>query len=275
MLHVPRFITGNFKPHHLFLEDVEYGRALDALVKAVSDVLITSPDGSRVFLGKRKVHPQPDWWYMGGRAKPGESPQQAAARVMRRELCLQLPATRFEVIGSYSMTWAMREQAPAEHGTADISTVHHLVLQPEEEAAVKIDEKEYAESQWFGRDEILLGQFHPILKQALRDLQAKTMYRMLQQAVQEQAKDSEVSQLARSFVAAAQESMALDDKGVMQVDFDEESRNYAISFKDEAKACGYKSGCLVLQDLGRRVSIALELSASGRKLGTGCLFFLS
>jgi len=51
-----------------------------------------------------------------------------------------------------------------------------------------------------------------------------------------------VSQLARSFVAAAQvwvdgsglgldargrqESMALDDKGVMQVDFDEESRNY-------------------------------------------------
>ena len=55
-----------------------------------------------------------------------------------------------------------------------------------------------------------------------------------------------MSQLARSFVAAAQvwvgqlgwglddldargrqESMALDDKGVMQVDFDEESRNYA------------------------------------------------
>eukprot|EP00435_Cladocopium_sp_Y103_P047080 s2276_g13.t1 len=253
MLHVPRFITGNFKPHHLFLEDAEYGRALDALVKAVSDVLITSPDGSRVFLGKRKVHPQPDWhlgtiilqkrqWYMGGRAKPGESPQQAAARVMRRELCLQLPATRFEVIGSYSMTWAMREQAPAEHGTADISTVHHLVLQPEEEAAVQIDDKEYAESRWFGRDEILLGQFHPILKQALRDLQAKTMYRMLQQAVQEQAKDSEVSQLARSFVAAAQESMALGNKGVMQVDFDEESRNYAISFKDEAEAGGYKSG---------------------------------
>ena len=26
--------------------------------------------------------------------------------------------------------------------------------------------QEYAESRWFGRDEILLGQFHPILKQA-------------------------------------------------------------------------------------------------------------
>jgi hypothetical protein len=27
--------------------------------------------------------------------------------------------------------------------------------------------QEYAESRWFGRDEILLGQFHPILKQAI------------------------------------------------------------------------------------------------------------
>ena len=34
-MHVPRFITGHFKPQHLFLEDAEYGRALDALVKAV------------------------------------------------------------------------------------------------------------------------------------------------------------------------------------------------------------------------------------------------
>eukprot|EP00438_Fugacium_kawagutii_P005355 Skav210329 [mRNA] locus=scaffold475:361647:363562:- [translate_table: standard] len=68
-----------------------------------------------------QVHPQPDWylgpmalellsfltlgdvelpevalvttsrWYMGGRAKPGESPQQAAARVMRRELLERPP----------------------------------------------------------------------------------------------------------------------------------------------------------------------------------------
>lgn len=77
-----------------------------------SDVLITSADGSRVFLGKRKalpaarVHPQPDWhlglfktlhgfihrkfqaplvgffrWGFGGRAKPGESPQEAVRLV--------------------------------------------------------------------------------------------------------------------------------------------------------------------------------------------------
>ncbi|CAK9006120.1 GDP-mannose mannosyl hydrolase (GDPMH) [Durusdinium trenchii] len=234
MIHVPRFITGPFKPNSLFLEDAEYGRALDALVKAVSDVLITSPDGGRIFLGRRKVHPQPDWWYMGGRAKPGETPQQAAARVMRRELGLQLAPARFEVIGSYSMIWAMREQPPAEHGTADISTVHHLVIQPEEEAAVQIDEKEYAESRWFHPEEVLKGEFHPILKQALRDLQAKTTYKALQQAVQQGDEDSRLATLARAFVAAAQESMLPAERGVMQVDFDEASRKYAVTLQEES-----------------------------------------
>jgi len=28
----------------------------------------------QVFTGKRVVHPQPDWWYVGGRMMPGESP---------------------------------------------------------------------------------------------------------------------------------------------------------------------------------------------------------
>jgi len=35
--------------------------------------------------------------------------------------------------------------------------------------------QEYAESQWFGRDEILLGQFHPILKQAIEPWGAERM----------------------------------------------------------------------------------------------------
>ena len=58
-------------------------------------MLVCSKDG-RIFLGKRRVQPQPDWWYMGGRARPGEGPQEAAARILRRELSLQLDASRFE-----------------------------------------------------------------------------------------------------------------------------------------------------------------------------------
>merc|ERR1712113_995901 len=106
-----------------------------------------------IYLGKRKVEPQPDWWYIGGRAKPGETTQQAASRNVRRELGLDLPPARFNVIANYSFVWQMRAQAPADHGTADISTVHHLMLGQDETASVKLDEKEYDDARWFQADE--------------------------------------------------------------------------------------------------------------------------
>ena len=50
---VPQFVTGDFQPQRVFLPDREYGLALDALVKACSDILIVSADGKKVLLGKR------------------------------------------------------------------------------------------------------------------------------------------------------------------------------------------------------------------------------
>jgi len=41
--------------------------------QACSDILVISSDGSSVLLGKRKVEPQPDWWFIGGRARPGKN----------------------------------------------------------------------------------------------------------------------------------------------------------------------------------------------------------
>ena len=55
---VPHYDTGGFKSHRKFLADKEYGEALDTLVKACSDMLLISPDGERIFLGKRNVQPQ-------------------------------------------------------------------------------------------------------------------------------------------------------------------------------------------------------------------------
>ena len=58
------FVTGPFKPQNKFLEDLEYGLALDALVKGCTDLLILDSENEecRVYLGKRIVEPQPDWW---------------------------------------------------------------------------------------------------------------------------------------------------------------------------------------------------------------------
>ena len=54
----PHHNTGEFKSHRIRLPDKEYGEALDCLVKACSDMLLLSPDGSKIFLGKRLVQPQ-------------------------------------------------------------------------------------------------------------------------------------------------------------------------------------------------------------------------
>jgi hypothetical protein len=61
----PHFVTGNFKPQGVYLGDDEYGRALDCLVKACTDLLLLDSDEPhcKLLLGKRIVEPQPDWWY--------------------------------------------------------------------------------------------------------------------------------------------------------------------------------------------------------------------
>eukprot|EP00613_Pedinella_sp_CCMP2098_P052155 CAMPEP_0171883920 /NCGR_PEP_ID=MMETSP0992-20121227/40449_1 /TAXON_ID=483369 /ORGANISM="non described non described, Strain CCMP2098" /LENGTH=295 /DNA_ID=CAMNT_0012510193 /DNA_START=57 /DNA_END=940 /DNA_ORIENTATION=- len=159
---IPQFITGDFVQKRVFLEDREYGLALDALVKACSDVLVLSFDG--------KVEPQPDWWFIGGRATPGDTTRDAAARNVKRELGLDLDVSRFEVIATYSMVWRMRQQPPSTNGTADISTVHTLQLTPEEEGTITMDPREYSESRYFTLEEILVGDFHPCLQQSVRDL---------------------------------------------------------------------------------------------------------
>ena len=200
MFRAPHFVTGEFEPHHAFLDDETYGKALDSLVKACSDVMIESADGSKVFLGRRKVEPQPDWWFVGGRARPGDTTQEAAARNVRRELGLVVEAARFEVVASYSFAWRMRQQAPRENGTADISTVHTLRLTAEEADAVQLDPDEYVESRWIALDEILAGDFHPALKQAAADLQAMRAFRRLQAAVATDGTDAEVAAAARALV---------------------------------------------------------------------------
>ena len=82
------FITGDYEKKTVFLPDKEYGLALDALVKGCADVLISTGSGSslRLLLGKRKVEPQPDWWFVGGRTRPGDTPAEGAARNVKREL---------------------------------------------------------------------------------------------------------------------------------------------------------------------------------------------
>ena len=124
------FVTGDFTPQKVFLPDREYGLALDALVKGCADVLLTRGEGAalRILLGKRKVEPQPDWWFVGGRTRPGDTPAEGAARNVKRELGLAIETRRFVHVNTYSFVWNYRQQAPTTNGTADASTVFELPL---------------------------------------------------------------------------------------------------------------------------------------------------
>ena len=90
---IPHYDTGGFVSHRIRLPDAQYGEALDCLVKACSDMLLVSSDGERILVGRRKVHPQPDWWFVGGRMFPGETPAASCARLLKRELGLNLMLT--------------------------------------------------------------------------------------------------------------------------------------------------------------------------------------
>ncbi|KAH8047824.1 hypothetical protein JL722_12843 [Aureococcus anophagefferens] len=179
------FITGDFEKRTVFLPDKEYGLALDALVKGCADVLITSGAGPslRILLGKRRVEPQPDWWFVGGRTRPGDTPAEGAARNVKRELGLALDPARFAAVGTYSFVWRLRAQAPATNGTADVSTVFELHLADDEAADLSPAPTPRSTPTPPGRpDAVLAGDYHPALQQAVRDLLARRAYGALRDA---------------------------------------------------------------------------------------------
>ena len=58
----------------------------------------------------REVQPQPDWWLIGGRMRIGCSPQEAAARNVKRETGLDLAPGRLQFLTAVSMLWKHRKQ---------------------------------------------------------------------------------------------------------------------------------------------------------------------
>lgn len=173
MFRTPHFVVGDFEKKSVFLPDREYGLALDALVKGCADVLITQEkEGAlKVLLGCRCVEPQPDWWFVGGRTRPGDTPEEGASRNVKRETGLAVEPERFRVVGNYSFVWKMRQQAPATNGTADISTVLELRLRPDESIDLdRFAKSEYRGAGWKSWQEILKGDYNPALQQAVRDL---------------------------------------------------------------------------------------------------------
>lgn len=197
------FVTGEYTSHRTFLPDDQYGVALDNFVKGCSDMMITD-SGGKIFLGQRNVHPQPDWWYVGGRMFPGETPASSCSRLVRRELGLELTSERFEVFTFNSLVFGMREQAPQDHGTADINVVLTAQLSDDEKARMKLDEKEYSSVRWVTHAELQAGDYHPALKYSARNLAGHRALASLRDAISRGGGDAEIAAAAREYAVCAE-----------------------------------------------------------------------
>lgn len=162
------YIEPGYSPKLVFVDDEVYTQILDAVVLACLDIVLVH-DG-KVLLGKRAWHPQADWWVIGGRMRPGEELEVAAARHAKRDLGLELALDRFSYLTTFSTAWKLRRHAPAENGTHTTSVVMTIELTTEEAQSIKLNE-EYTEQQWLAPAEILANAgFHAALHQCARAL---------------------------------------------------------------------------------------------------------
>lgn len=124
-----------------------YATALDHLVITCVDIVLTHHN--HILLGQRRQQPRADWWVLGGRMSVGERPEVAARRKVQTEAGLVLACDRFHFVGVYSTCFAVREQAPAEHGSHTVNLTYQAELTANERDRVQLDADEYtAEWRW-------------------------------------------------------------------------------------------------------------------------------
>ncbi len=170
------------------LPDEEYGRALDCLVKACTDILVVRAEDGAILLGKRCVQPQPDWWFVpGGRMQPGESATESCARIFRREAGVTVDPARtpFRLVGQYTFVWQYRAQSPQSNGTCDVSLVHAIVLPRTVCDTLSLTSDEYTAFAWRQPDSIVTDStLHPALRRAVTDYARRKAYDELQALVE-------------------------------------------------------------------------------------------
>jgi putative hydrolase of the HAD superfamily len=172
-----------------FLPDEMYGICLDTLVKACVDLVLIHAESDDVFIAKRNYHPQKDWWVAcGGRMTPGETPQQTLAKLVKRELSVDL-STDFESCGivsidfinCYSHIWGKRRQDPENNGTADIVLAYSVVASQTLFDRLVMDPEEYSESKFVSMSDLESGKLglHPALSRLAADVRQLRRFKRL------------------------------------------------------------------------------------------------
>jgi len=169
-----QYKTGNFIPHGGHVSNEDYGQILDNVVVSHVNCILVAQEKrlAKMLVVKRTMEPWPDWWIPGGKINPGESFEEAAIRILKRQLSLAIDdRSRFRQLGgAYAFIWARRAHPPTEHGCHISSAVLVLKVNEEEVKAIRLNE-EHCDLSWV-RPEVVVIQagLHPGLAQCIRDL---------------------------------------------------------------------------------------------------------
>lgn len=156
----------------MFLPEEVYTQALDSLVIACADIILTF--NGQILIGKRRWQPQPDWWIIGGRMCKGELYEEAARRNIHRELGLVIALERLKLFNFYNFIWGKRAQNPIDNGCHMLSVVMLLHITEAEMRALTSNE-EYETLTWITPEAIFSSPeaYHPALIQMAKDVREK------------------------------------------------------------------------------------------------------
>lgn len=132
-------------PSTILLSDNEYARAMEAFPRPCTDVLAVQPESKSFILAKRNHQSAFGVWMFGGGQRMGETPREAAARIMKREIGINLLPEDIEFLWISVNFWKYRNPEPQERGEHGIIFTFVFAPTPEEIRIISssLDPEEY------------------------------------------------------------------------------------------------------------------------------------
>ncbi|OGH69088.1 MAG: hypothetical protein A2754_01780 [Candidatus Magasanikbacteria bacterium RIFCSPHIGHO2_01_FULL_47_8] len=165
------------------LTNEEFGRVRDNVVPTCVDVAVVN--AGRILLCQRTIQPlKGQWWMIGGRMLPGESPTEAASRKLAQDTGITIAPGAFVFLGVSSTVFVVRNEPPQENGSHTVNLTYGVELSDEHLSNLRLDAHEYeVQAKWFAPVEVLAGvgknQLHPYLDEVVYGVQAFTTKRGL------------------------------------------------------------------------------------------------
>lgn len=161
------YIEGTHKMKNVRLDDLDYPKAIGALIVVCADAIIIDRANQIFYLPRRSVKPMKGYWSIGGRRLPGESASEAVARNFRRETSVKIMPKRFQPASIIEVMWKDRKEKPSNVGKHDLIHFFTIELTKNElsKATTNLCINEYITGslESFDRKRMVTKKIHPAL----------------------------------------------------------------------------------------------------------------